>query len=563
MRPWEQDGVNGVLRELIDRAALESFGKDIGIVASPALVGRELSKIPAFQGLDGKFSEANYRQVLQQRGFTDENVRNQFAQQIVTRQLLAPAMVGIQVPGSASLRYAQILTERRQGEIAVIPAIAFAPKVAPSAAELDAWYKGHSKDYLEPERRVIRYAVFDETAVKQAAVPTEAEIAKVYKDNAARYAASDTRSLTQLVLPTEAAAKAVLAEVSGGKSLDAAATAKGLTTAKLTKLSREALAVQTSKEVADKAFAGGKGQLIGPAKIGIGWALLRVEAAEGSAAKTLEQARPEIVAQLSETKRREAVTEFSAQIEDEFDNGSSLGDVAKNLGLSVAQTEPLLANGQVFDKPGVTAPAVLAKVLQTAFAMEGEGQPQLAEVEAGKTFVVFEVSTIAAAAPAPLEKVKARVAEDVMTAKGVNAARDAARKVEALVKKGTPLSAAMASLGVQLPPVQQIDMPRQQVQQMGQQVPPPLRLLFLAGKGAVKLLDAPRGRAWYVVHVKDVIPGQIAPNSPELTAFSREMRQTIGTEYADALAAAIRKDVGVKRDEKAIQALTARLKGGN
>ena len=45
---------------------------------------------------------------------------HQFEQQIVTRQLLAPAMVGIQVPGSASLRYAQILTDAPNGRLLVL-----------------------------------------------------------------------------------------------------------------------------------------------------------------------------------------------------------------------------------------------------------------------------------------------------------------------------------------------------------------------------------------------------------------------------------------------------------
>lgn len=557
----EEDGVNGVLGELIDRAALESFGKDYGVVAGPALVGRELARIPAFQGLDGKFSEAAYRQALQQRGFTDESVRQEFSQRIVSRQLLAPATVGARVPASALMRYAQVLTERRQGEIATLPALAFAPPAPPSEAEVIAWYKSHGRDYLVPERRVIRFAVFDQSAVKQVPVPTEAEITQVYKANAARFAATETRTVTQLILPTEAAAKAVLAEVNGGRSLEAAASAKGLSTAKLSKLSRDGLSGQASKDVAAAVFTAARGTLVGPTKSPLGWHLMRIDAVEGTAQRTLDQVRPEIVAQLAEVKRRQALTDFSAGIEEEFDGGAALGDVAQALGLTLNQTEPVTADGQVFGRPGTTAPAVLAKVFQTAFAMEGEGQPQLAEIEPGKTFIIFDVSTIAPSAPAPLDAIRARVAADVQMSKGTAAARDAAKRVEDMVKKGSDLGTALASLGVPLPPVDQVDMPRQQLQAMGQQIPPPLRLLFLAGKGAVKLLEAPRGRGWYVVRVKDVIPGQVPADSPQLQALSREMRQVVGQEYADALTAAIRKDVGVTRDEAVIKAIQARLKG--
>jgi peptidyl-prolyl cis-trans isomerase D len=443
----------------------------------------------------------------------------------------------------------------------MLPALAFAPPKPPTEAEMTAWYKSHGQDYLVPERRIIRFAVFDGSAVKQVPVPTEAEIAQVYKANAAKFVATETRTLTQLILPTEAAAKAVLAEVNGGKSLEAAASAKGLSTAKLTKLSRDALSGQASKDVAAAVFGAARGAMVGPARSPLGWYLIRVDAIEGTPQRTLEQVRPEIVAQLSEVKRRQALTDFSARIEEEFDGGAALGDVAKELGLALSQTEPVTADGQVFGKPGTTAPAVLAKVFQTAFAMEDEGQPQLAEIEPGKTFIIYDVSAIAPAAPAPLAAIAQRVAADVQMSKGTVAAREAAKQVEAMLKKGGDMGAALASLGVPLPPVDKVDLPRQQLQAMGQQIPPPLRLLFMAGKGAVKLLEAPRGRGWYVVRVTNIIPGEIPANAPQLAGLSREMRQVIGQEYADALTAAIRKDVGVERDEAVIKAVQARLKG--
>src|SRR3546814_7376705 len=81
--------------------------------------------------------------------------------------------------------------------------------------------------FTVPERRVIQYALFDSAAVPVPAV-TDAEIAKVYKDNAAQYAASETRRFAQVILPDQAAANALAAKVRGGTSLAAAAQAAGL-----------------------------------------------------------------------------------------------------------------------------------------------------------------------------------------------------------------------------------------------------------------------------------------------------------------------------------------------
>jgi len=396
--------------------------------------------------------------------------------------------------------------------------------------------------------------------LKTVPAPTEAEIAARYNANRAKYEASESRRISQLILPTEAAAKAALAEAAG-KSLDAVAATKGLSVAKLAPLTQRALASQSSQAVADAAFAAPQGKVLGPIRAPLGWVLVRVDAIEGKAGKTLDQARAELVAELAVEKRRAALTDFSAGIEDEFDNGSTLGDVAKELGLTLTETAPLLADGRVFGQEGATAPADLARVISTAFAMEGEGQPQLAEIEPGKRFVVFDVAQIAPAAPPPLAEVRAQALAEYQLAKGNIAAKAAAQKVEAMVRKGTDLGTALDSLGLPLPPVDRIDMPREQIQAMGQQTPPPLAMLFAIAKGQVKLMGAPRNRGWYVVKVNEVIPGKVEANDARLPDFRRTIAQVTAQEYSQALRAAMRNDVGVKRNEPAIDGSKSRLRG--
>ncbi len=237
--------------------------------------------------------------------------------------------------------------------------------------------------------------------------------------------------------------------------------------------------------------------------------------------------------------------------------------MAKELGLTLTETPPLLANGQVFGQDGKTAPAELARVFTTAFAMESEGQPQLAEVDPGKQFIVFDVAQIQPAAPPPLAEVKQQAIAEYQLAKGATAARAAALKIEAQVKQGKDLGAALAALGLPLPPVDQVNLPREQVQQMGQQTPPPLAMLFALAKGQVKLMGAPRNRGWYVVKVTDVIPGQVAANDPRLPEFQQTMARVTSQEYSQQLRAAMRGEVGAKRNDAAINALKTRLSGGN
>jgi len=557
-----QGGFDQVLRNVIDLTAIREFGQKHGMYIGNRLIDSEIAKLPDVQGPDGKVSDQLYKAFLQQRGLTDAQLRRELGNSLMARQLLTNTDLGVTVPGTVVERFAAIVTERRTGQIGLLPSAAFAPKVLPGDSELATWYAANQKDFVRPERRVIRYATFSDAVLKTVPAPTEAEIAAAYNANKARFEASESRKVSQLVLPTEAAAKAALAETAG-KSLEAVAAAKGLSVATLAPLAKSALAIQTSQAAANAAFASPKGKVIGPIKAPLGWVLLRVDAIEGKAGKTLDQARAELLPDLVAQKRRAALTDFSARIEEEFDNGSTLTDVAKELGLTLVETAPLLSNGQVYGQEGKTAPAELARVISTGFSMESEGQPQLAEVVPGKQFIVFDVAQIMSSSAPPLAEVKQQVIAEYQLAKGATAARAAALKIEQMVKRGTDVSAALASLGLPLPPVDQVNLPREQVQQMGQQTPPPVALLFSLAKGQVKLLGAPRNRGWYVVKVTDVIPGKVAPNDPRLPQFQQTMARVTAQEYSAQLRAAMRTDVGVKRNDTAINALKTRLSGGN
>lgn len=558
-----QGGLDRVLGELIDRTALGEFGRKHGIVAGSRLVDSEIANMAAFKGPDGKFSEAVFRQALQQQGVSEQLVRQDLEQGLVARQLLVPSAFGAAVPRELATRYSTLLRERRTGAIAILPSAAFAPAAPPSDAELNAYYTKSKSRFIRPERRVIRYATFGEATLKTVPAPTDAQIAARYEANKARYAATETRKITQLIVPTEAAAKAIVAEVAKGKSLEAVAREKGLSTASLAEITKPSLVSQASQAVADAAFAAEQGAIATPARSGLGWHVLKIESVTRKPERSLAQVRGELAEQITTEKRRSAINDLSARLEEEFESGGNLAEAAKTLGLTIETTPPLTADGQVYGKQGETAPPALAKVLQTAFAMEQENEPQLAEIEAGKTFVIFDVSEITPSAPAPLNDIRTDVAAAYMLEKGSTTAKAEAEKVLAQARKGTDLAAAMTSLGRSLPPVNRIEMSREQLAARGQQVPPPLSLLFSMAEGTAKLLRAPNDSGWYVVTLKDIVPGKVEGKDPILVAAQRELGQIAGREYAEQFRKAIRAEIGAERNEAAIKAVRARLDGGN
>ena len=556
-----QGGLEQVLGDLIDRVAFRVFGKSHGLAISDRLVDSEIAQVPAFQGVDGKFDQATFRQALAQQGISEETLRETLANGLAAQQLLAPAQFATVLPEYAARRYASLLEERRTGSVVALPSLAFAPSGAPTDAQLAAFYKAHTDEFIRPERRVVRYAMFGEDALKAPPAPTDAEIAARYDANKSAYAAQHNRRLSQLIVPTEAAAKAIVTEVEGGKTLEVAAREKGLSSAQLEFFSKEELARQFSPDVAQAVFAAPVGKLAAPKKSALGWHVIRVDEEQTKPERTLAQVKDELSTQIAQEKRRQAFSDMLANIEDQFAEGSSLSDVAKAIGAKVERTRPITADGRIYMAVGETAPAVLQPVLATAFAMEQE-EPQVAEVERGKTFVLYDVTEITASAPAPLAEIKDDVSDAWKLDAGSQAAKAAAQKMQGEIRKGKSLQQAAADLGKQLPPIEEVAMTRPMLAaalRSGRPVPPPISLMFHMAKGTVKVQSAAQERGWFVVLLKTIEPGEV---SDEAAARTRdELGEQLAQSYGEAVAKAVRNEVGVERKPAAIQAVRDQLAG--
>ncbi|WP_292959973.1 peptidyl-prolyl cis-trans isomerase [Novosphingobium sp. UBA1939] len=555
-----QGGLDQILDQMIDEEAMVSFGAKNGVVAGKRLVDSELAKIPAFQGAGGKFDENTYRGILAQRQLNDADVRDSFTRELVGRQLLSPAKLGASLPQAALVQYAALLKEHRNGVIGVLPSAAFAPKTPASPAEIGAWYRSHQAAYTIPERRVIRYAMFDESAAKNVAAPTDAEIAARFDANKARYAASESRKVTQLIVISESLAKDIAATVAKGTPLEAAAKAKGLNAASLGLVTKADLTTRSGAGVADAAFAAKQGAIAGPVKGALGWALVRVDGVESKPARTLDQVKPEIVAALTEEKRKVALAALTEKVSDAFDKGDALADTAKDLGLTLNQTGELTADGQSAGSP---LPKELAPILKAAFGLEHEGQAQISELVAGKSFVIYDVAKITAAAPAPLDSIKARVAADIALDKGATAAKAAALKVLAGAKKGGELAPLLGGLGVAVPAPQPISMGRDQIAAMQGRIPPALGLLFAMAQGTTKLLPMAGNQGWFVVQLKQIVPGTVDAKDPMIAQVNAELSALAAREQDAALRRAIRAEVTVKRNDTAFKSVASQLAGGN
>src|SRR5690606_14573011 len=219
-------------------------------------------------------------------------------------------------------------------------------------------------------------------------------------------------------------------------------------------------------------------------------------------------------------------------------------------------TAPVTADGRVYESAD-SAPAILATALSTAFAMDEE-QPQLAEIVPGETFLVFDVAQITESAAAPLAEIRDRVIADWKKSQGAVAAKAAADRVMARIREGQTLAAALAAEDAAIPAPDQINMGRQQLAQIGQ-VPPVLALLFSMAENTTKRLEAPSDNGWFVVRLDEIEPGNIEGDDQIVLATQRELSQLAGDEYIQQFVTAIQDEVGIERNETAVEAVRRQL----
>jgi peptidyl-prolyl cis-trans isomerase D len=556
------DGIEKVIDQMINGRAFEEFGRKNGMVISSRLVDGEIASIPAFRGPTGSFDRNTFLGVLAQRKLTEAVVREDFARDKMTNALILPAAGAARIPVGLVTPFASLLLEQRSGQIGYVPAAAAGAGAPPTDAELGTFYQRQKARYTVPETRVIRYALFDRKRFEGAITATEAEIAQAYQANAAQYAAKETRVFSQVVVPTQAAAAAIAAKTRGGAPLAAAAKASGGEATMLAAQDQTAYAGLTaSPAIAKAAFAAPKGATLDPQKSPLGWLVIQVNAVNRTGGKTLADVRATLAAQVVKQKVDVAIADYVTSLEDQVADGATFDDVVKKEGLAVVTTPAITASGLAPDAAGFKAGPELEPILRDAFQAEINDDPSVMTIAAGQSYGFYDLDRINAAAPKPLASIRAQVVADFEQDRALRAAKRIADAIALKTNRGMPIAAAMSGAGVPLPGLKPIGARRIDLVKTQQKVPPALALLFTIPSHQAKVLEAEDKKGWYVVWLDKIVPGNAASEPGLIQVTQGELSRSLGDEYAQQFAAAIKADVGVKKNASAIAALKRSLTG--
>jgi peptidyl-prolyl cis-trans isomerase D len=553
-----------ILEQLITQKAMLAFGREQGLAASKRMIDGEIASVPGFKNLAGQFDRTVFQQALQRERLTEDQLRRELAASLIQRQVLLPVAASARVPEALALQYASLLLEQRSGMVGLVAASAMGAGKEPADAEVQAYYRANQARYTIPERRVLRYAMVGAEQVAAAARPTDAEIARVYQANQGRYGAKETRTLSQVVLPDLPTARTFASRLAEGASFEQAAQRAGFSAGDIAvgQQSKAEFARMTSDAVANAAFSAAKGAVTAPLQSPLGWHVVRVDAVNSTPATPLATARPEIERQLAEGKRTEALGTLVTKIEDALAEGSSFDEVARANGLQIQQTPPITGAGLQPNVPAYRPAAELAPLLKAGFEMAAEDDPVVEAIVPNQRFAMLAVAQVVPAAPPPLAQIAAIVKADLVRQRAADRAKAVGTAIVSKINAGMRARQAFAQAGVPLQAPQPITARRLDIARPDQPVPPPLAMMFSLPKGKARMLAAPNGQGWFVVHLEQTVPGD-ASKAPELVQATRGQFQSfLSQEYAEQFTRGVQKRLEVERDESAIARLKKQLLGG-
>lgn len=544
-----------LLQSLIDIRTMTAFARKRGFTLSKRLIDAEIANLPGTRGLDGKFSDAAYRAFLSQQRLTDAELREAISGSLLQRLLLTPVASNARVPVGVATPYASMLLEQREGEIAVIPSSAFRAGLKPTDADLQRFYATNRTRYRVPEQRVLRLARIGPEQVASV-TPTDQEIAAFYKANQAAYGAKDIRVISQAVVPDRATADAIAARARGGAAFTAAAAPAGLSAADISvgPQTRAEFTGLAGEQVAAAAFAAQPGAVVGPIQSDLGWHVVKIDSVRTEGGRSLDQARAEIAARLVVDKRRQALEELVAKVEEAVAAGSNFVDAAAQAKLPVIQTPLITASGASRVDRGYRFPAELAPALKSGFELTPTDDPVVETLGEERGYVLVAPAQVVPAASAPLAGIREQVATDWIAFQAAARARAVAAAIAGKAARNVPLARAVAEAGASLPPARPIRMRRLELAQARGQVPAPVRMLFNLGSGKSRMVADPSGEGFYVVKLNKITPGNALAQPGLINQVQRDFARGAVQEYAQQFVAAMRQAVGVKRNEEAIAA---------
>ena len=318
-------------------------------------------------------------------GMSSETFAERLREDISRRQVLQSLADSSIAPAAAASAALDAMYQQREVQVQRFEAKDYAAQVAPTDAQIDAFYKdpAHAAQFQAPEQASIEYVTLDLDGLKKGVTVSDDDLHKYYTENVKRYTTTEERHVRQILVA--AAKDAPKAERDKARAKAEALTAEARKDPK----SFAALAEKNSdddstakkggdmeffargsmldlKPFEDAAFQLKPGEIAGPVETDFGYHVIQLVETRGGETKPFDAVKAdmesEIRNQLAQKKFSDAAVEFGDTV---YEQSDSLKPAADKWKLDIRKADhvtPVPAAG------AASGPLGSAKFLEAVFS---------------------------------------------------------------------------------------------------------------------------------------------------------------------------------------------------
>ena len=439
-----------IVQQMIEEEAALAEAQKLGIRASNQEVQERIKSLPYFQENGQFIGETRYRQMLDAANpplRTDE-FEDQIRRSVVVEKLQAALTDWISVTDAEVDAEFRRRNEKVKLSVVNFPSEKFRESVTVTDAEIASAFEANKNTYRIPEKRKVKYATVDTQAIRERITVSAQDIQRHYEDNQQQYSTPEQVRASHILFKTQGKDEAAVKKQA--EDVLAKVKAPGADFAKLANEYTEEEVGKTrggdldffergrmAKEFEDAAFALQPGQMSGVVKSPFGYHIIKLTDRKPASKRGLEEVRAQIEDQIKWERAQNEAQRIVDEVAPLLKKPADLDTVAKSRGLNVGES-----NFFAREEP-ITGIGMAPIVAERAFEMKDGEVTEAVRTPQGFAFITL-TGTEAARVPG-LDEVKAKVRDDVVKKKAIEAARQNAASLAPKLKTGDFAAAAKAA----------------------------------------------------------------------------------------------------------------------
>ena len=536
-----------VLAQMLAEAALDERARQMGLGITDAWVARQITEEPAFRGINGEFSRAQFERAIRDAGYTEPRFVAEQRRVTVRRQLANTISGELTVPKSLLDAFDRYQNEQRSIEYVVLDRAQAGEIPAPTPEQLAKYFEEHKIEFRAPEYRKIELLALTPADLGRWKPIDDADLRKAYEYNHARYITPERRHVRQIVFPNDADARAAADRIAAGTTFDAVAAERKLKEQDID-LGTVTKAGIIDNAVADAAFALKVNEVSAPVQGRFGTALVQTLSIEPEKVRPFEEVAAELRQEIATERGKDELSHVRDKIEDERAAGSTLAEAAKKLNLS-SRTVEMDRSGRAPDGSPVQLPPGL-QGLPAAFStgVGVEADP----IQFGDSgLLYFDVIDITPSRERTLDEVKKQVEDRWRDDQIAARLRTQATEMIDKAKAGGKLAELAQAKGLKVQTASSLTRLRPT-----EDVPAPvLAAVFRAAKDEIGTAE-PDPTRQVLFRVTDITVPPVDATSPD----GKQMVETLQRSIADAMLgeylARVERDIGASINQNALNQAT-------